>query len=71
MATIKIDKNVPMPESKGKGITAVLRKLKVGESFVLPIENGASIRTLANRIGVRISVRTIDEETIRIWLVSK
>ena len=70
MATaIKIEKNVPMPESKGRGFSAALRKLKPGESFVIPIDARSSIRTLATRLGMRISVRTLDEARIRVWLV--
>jgi len=70
MATaIKIDKNVPLPESQGRGFSAALRKMKPGESIVIPLDARSSIRTLATRLGLRINVRTIDAEHIRVWLV--
>jgi hypothetical protein len=68
--TIKIDKNVPLPEAQGRGFSAALRKMKVGESIVIPLDARSSIRTLATRLGLRISVRTMENGThIRVWLV--
>ena len=32
----KIEKNVPIPKKRTSGVSALLRKLKVGESILLP-----------------------------------
>lgn len=57
--TIKIDKNIKMPE-RGKGYGTwikAIRQLSVGDSFVAKFANRSPIYTAASRAGVKISVR--------------
>jgi hypothetical protein len=73
MATtsIKIEKNIPIPSSRGAaGVSAALRKLGIGDSFLVGLEHRASIRPAAARLGLRITVRTLDDNKIRVWRVS-
>jgi len=71
MATaIKIDKNIPMPTKGGSGVSAALRKLGIGDSFLVGLEHRASVRPAAARLGVRITVRTLENDQIRVWRVA-
>ena len=67
---LKIEKNVPMPERRGRpGIyTPTLRKMDVGDSVVLPLNyNGA--RLLAQYVFGRGNYRgtKLDANNTRIW----
>ena len=40
---IKIEKGIPIPTDRGKGLKATLRKLAVGESFIYPANRQTSV----------------------------
>lgn len=65
----QIDSGVPVPGTK-----APLDQLKVGESFVIPIDRRRSVATVASRMkhetGKSFTIRKIDDENIRIWRVT-
>jgi hypothetical protein len=75
--TIQIEKNVPMPESRGpRGYGAyreVMKKLEVGDSFIAEGSKmttlQSAIRQAAKRANINITVRREGEEgcKIRVW----
>ena len=64
----KIEKHVPIPTHRGKGITDTLRKLKVGDSFIIPLEQRNSLYPPSYRLKIKISVRTA-ENGFRVWRI--
>lgn len=66
----KIEDNI-LPPSKpdNKGITAVLKQLLIGQSFLLPIENKrAGLHAMAKQIGIKIATkREYGDEKIKIF----
>lgn len=76
---MKIDKNVPLPESRGRkrAITYgdVMKKLEVGDSFVAVGEKMGSVqsavRQAAKRAGIKITARREGTEGVklRVWRV--
>lgn len=63
----EIESNIPLPKPRGKGYTAALRKLKVGDSVLLPIGlNNAG--NVANYAGLTGKYRARGEPGgVRIW----
>lgn len=50
-----------------KGITEYLRHLEVDKSFTMPKSARGGIYSIAQNIGITISTRKVDEDTIRVW----
>jgi len=71
--TIKIDRNIPIPNTFERGmgcrVTGVVRKLKVGESFVLNKARRVAAISAARNIGVKVTTRSISETEIRVWRI--
>ena len=68
----KIEKNVPMPTARGytKGLTDALRRMEVGDSFVIEKAKRQSVYGTAKRLGDRkISVREVDG-AYRVWRIA-
>ena len=68
---IKIDKNVPVPvRKKGQlsGLSSVLKKMDIGDSFFIESNSANGITTLAKVVGVRVITK---KEGVgrRIWRV--
>lgn len=63
---IKIDRNIPIPNTYQNGLTGVLKKLKVGDSFECPSWS-ANIYTLANKVKIKVLVRKQENGFYRIW----
>jgi len=69
--SLKIDKGVPLP-SRGKAgasLSAALRQLQIGDSFVwekVKARDGSAFQA-ATRIGIRIATRSVSEAEVRIW----
>jgi hypothetical protein len=65
--TYKIEDGIPVPD-KG-GLTATLRKLKVGQSFTAPLSaQRGSLYTTAKWLGIKVISKKCDG-LIRIWRV--
>lgn len=63
-----IEKGIPICRSSyHSGTSEALRKLEVGDSFLYPIKKRYSIDTIARRLGIAITIRKIDKDTVRIW----
>ncbi len=69
---ILIEKDVPLPVTKGVGLTKALRGLKLGDSFVIDGGLRGSIHSAARQAGMVIRTRTIAESpwNIRVWRIS-
>lgn len=70
MKAFSIDKNVPLPGMHG--VTGTLRRLEVGDSFLIQ-DASPSHRTqvyhAASRLGIKVSVRVIGANELRVWRV--
>lgn len=74
---IKIDKGVPMPETRGKPNTYPIRELEVGDSFFAPgkIRTGmtGTMRLIRLETGRTFTTRSVTEDGIagiRVWRLS-
>lgn len=73
---ISIEKGVPPPtrHQRHQGISVVLRALEVGDSFLVPNDNLASVAarmtTVGRKTGRRFVRRKISEKQTRIWRIS-
>ena len=68
----EIEKNVPMPTGRGyaKGMTDAIRRMEVGDSFVIEKLKRRSAYVAAKRLGDRkISVREVDG-AYRVWRIA-
>jgi len=68
MSEIKIEKNIPIPV-KQTGISAVLRSLDIGDSFLAKKGQQAHITASGRRVGVKVVSRTVATDQIRVWRV--
>ena len=67
---IKIEKGIPLPKRRKWGdIAKELRKMNVGDSFVVEIEQRGSINTAFRRLGFCCATEKIDDKTARVWRV--
>lgn len=69
---IKIEKNIPiLPHGNSNGgVLDTMRKMSVGDSFVIPIAGRGNLSTYSVRAGIRVTARKINEKTIRVWRVA-
>lgn len=68
---IKIQSNIPFPTKKSfsRGLTATLRKMKIGDSFEIPMTSRAALYPAVRRIGIKIISQKSDETNIRVWRI--
>jgi hypothetical protein len=69
---IEIEHGIPIPEAKHKrsAVYVAVQKLRVGDSFLTPAGTPlATPYTVAQRLGVKISSRKVDDNCIRIWRI--
>ena len=64
-----IEKGIPIPDRRRDGgITGTLRKMSVGDSFLIPAEmNRASAHIAATKLGITITTRKQSDGTVRVW----
>ena len=69
----EIEKNIPIPtrnKSGGlKGITEILKRTEIGDSFIWPSQSGCGLSAVAGAIGMEVTTRKVDGG-IRIWRMS-
>ena len=58
-------KSVPVP----CGLVSTLRSLEMGESVIIPVSRRSSVHPAAKRAGIRVTVRTLENSTVRVWRV--
>jgi hypothetical protein len=67
---IKIEKGIPIPRARG-GVKshelAAVQRLEVGDSVVLPKYCKAAMGAWQQRMGIKLTMRALNAETIRIW----
>jgi hypothetical protein len=59
--------NMPIPCRTG--LVSALRGLEIGESLSVPSAKKSSVHPAAKRAGVRVTVRTLGDGTVRVWRV--
>lgn len=66
---IKIETGIPAPTRRQQdtGVTAALRSMKVGDSFVHS-ERG-SLHQIARQIGLHLATRKQEDGSYRIWRI--
>lgn len=71
--TFTIDKNIPIPRARG-GLKSdelkAVQLLEVGDSVVLPKCCKRLLGAWHQRLGVKLTMRTLDAETIRVWRIA-
>jgi hypothetical protein len=69
---ITIDKNIPIPELRGRKRLLPLGEMEVGDSFFTTATSHASIRT-APHLPKRFTIRTVTENGVkglRVWRIA-
>lgn len=67
ISVLNRSKNIPIPDRLG--LVSTLRGLEVGESVTIPESKKSSVHPAARRAGVRVTVRTIGDGTVRVWRI--
>lgn len=65
----KIEHNVPMPNRRNTGLAEAIKALKVGDSFLIPVNRRATAHGIARYNGYRVSVRKDTDGNMRIWRI--
>lgn len=73
--TFEVFKGVPIPIGQHGGVPSQLRRLQIGDSFLIPKSDltkntRASLFVSASRAGIKIMTRST-EEGLRVWRVEK
>jgi hypothetical protein len=72
MTELKIDKGTPVPSQvlARNGLTALLRGMDVGDSFLYPKVKRTNLHPLFQRIaGSKFATRSADETNVRVWRI--
>jgi hypothetical protein len=67
-----ITSSVPLPRKRDRRmenppVTSLLRRMRVGDSVCLPRAERENIYARARSVKIKISVRLVEPEVIRIW----
>jgi len=73
---MKVEKNIPIPPKKSRAknnYAPLLRGMEVGDSIVFDREEMRvnTFYVTARRLGYKITVREIDDNQNRLWLLEK
>jgi hypothetical protein len=67
---LKIESGVPIPPPRHlNGMTAVMRRMKIGDSFSCEKPAG-TFHSTAALAGIKISMRRLDDGTYRVWRIA-
>ena len=70
---MKIDKNIPIPSTRGSrtsGIRDAARRMNIGDSVVLDsLEAASSFRASINPIGMKVTIRKLEDGKYRAWRI--
>jgi len=69
MQKIKIEKGIPIPESKKGEIVQILSKMVKNDSVLIPRKKEVLWRTTAWKYGIKIAGRKESEQECRLWKV--
>lgn len=71
MQFTEITSDIPVPEKRRGGLTAMMRKLEVGQSVgvtgVKHTDLGGTCSNLKRRHGLKFTTRKLEDGSIRIW----
>lgn len=67
ISVLNRSKDIPIPDRIG--LVSTLRGLEVGESVTIPESKKSSVHPAARRAGVRVTVRTLGDGTVRVWRI--
>ena len=65
---VKIENDIPLPEPV-EGFTAIVSKMEVGQSFVLPLRKRNGIRSYFALRGWGCVTKKISDTEARVWRV--
>lgn len=66
---IHIDKSVPPPKRLGEGIVEAMKKMKIGESFLVPLNCRHHVYNSATCALIRVMIRK-EGNMLRVWRIS-
>ena len=67
---IKIEKGVPLPVRNNRsGLMQILRNLKIGDSFVYPMDARTGVYGMAKSVGIKVTARYQADGTVRVWRI--
>jgi hypothetical protein len=70
ISKIKIEKGVPLPERhRLHGISAIMQKMEIGDSIVIPASSRSNMKAYANRHKIDITTRAINDKEVRVWRI--
>ena len=73
MANYKIEKNVELPKIMGRAASYPFGTMEVGDSFAYSTEKpgnvNSALRHAAKRVGIKLTIRAIDETSFRAWRI--
>lgn len=72
MMEVKIEKGVPIPESRKsspKGIIMTLKGMSFGDSFVYPGKSVSNIYLYARMGGIRVTCHALPDGKWRVWRI--
>lgn len=64
-----IENNIPIPENRKQGLTEIIKALKIGDSFIMPLDERAKAVPTAKQIGYKVMTRKISDTEARIWRI--
>jgi hypothetical protein len=69
MSDISYEYGIPEVTHAGRGFTQTLRDMCRGGSVEIPLAKKASVYSAARAAGVKVRLRTTDQNTVRVWRV--
>ncbi len=64
-----IDKDIPIPTSKRRGIPAILETMNVGDSVLIESKTFSGWHHASKRFGFKLVMRKQDDTKHRIWRI--
>lgn len=70
-SVVKLEKGIPLPKLRQDwGLTPILEKMVVGDSFRIPAGQYGTVRSMASMARKSIRTRKDGEGFIRVWCVA-
>lgn len=68
---MKVDKSIPIPKRRynERQSKYSLQDLNIGDSFIASPEQIGAIRSRAIKLNIKVTVRKINDDEIRVWRV--
>ena len=71
LTKIEIEKNIPVIDAREKmnGMTALLRKLEINDSVVLPLKYRPNVANSSKTLKIKYKTHRIDDKNMRVWRI--